>query len=685
MKKTDSLPKNSIFSLDIGTRNVVGMIAVLEEDHYKIYDYEMKPHPERAMFDGQIHDINRVSKVVQEIVNQLDKRNNIELKEVAIAAAGRALKTKDVSVSREIDYTKAITKDLIDNIEMEAVQVAQRKLDREDELETKYYCVGYTAKQYFLDKRMIKSPLDHRGSEIEVELIATFLPHSVVDSLYTVVDKVGLEVINLTLEPIAAINIAIADKLRMLNLALVDVGAGTSDIALTKEGAIYSYGMVAKAGDVITDQLSKEFLLGFDAAEKMKLELKDNDEVKFTDVVGITQTKKTEEILSFLDPVIEELTMSISEEIKARNKRQPSAVFCIGGGCQIPTFTTKLANQLGLKEERVVVKGVQDIDNVSFYTKELKGPEYITPIGIGFSGLKERERDFLQVTVNNKTIRLFNSKKLSVSDALILIGFNARDLLAKRGQSIEYTLNGETKSIRGSIGKPAQIYVNGSIASLDTKIKNKDTIYIEKAVPGKVKETKLSEIVDFYSQAKINDHSLELINECLVNGMPAEPDYVVQAADQVEVNNSKTLKDACTLLGIDYSKHYFLKDEHVVELSYVLQPDDEIEMKAIEIQQVEIEEKEMVEAELKQHSRSAQNINSKNPKSKEKNHYEIIVNGKRVVVNEKKNLIFVDIFEYIDFDLKTPKGILDLRLNGKRAKYTDVLKDGDVIDISWRK
>jgi cell division ATPase FtsA len=200
-----------IYSLDIGTRNVVGMIGKMEDEQFIVIDYEIQSHPERAMFDGQIHDINRVAKVVKSVTSILEKRNEIELKEVAIAAAGRALKTKDVTVEREIDYGKTINQNLIDNIEMEGIQKAQDILDEESNIRTRYYCVGYTSKVYYLDGALIKSPLDHRGTELKVDIIATFLPHIVVDSLYMVIDKANLEVINLTLEPIAAINVAIPD------------------------------------------------------------------------------------------------------------------------------------------------------------------------------------------------------------------------------------------------------------------------------------------------------------------------------------------------------------------------------------------------------------------------------------------------------------------------------------------
>ena len=100
-----------------------------------------------------------------------------------------------------------------------------------------------------------------RLEKIFVELIATFLPEEVVDGLYEAVEYAGLNVASLTLEPIASMNIAIPEQYRLLNICLVDVGAGTSDICITKDGSIVAYGMIPLAGDEITEKIARIILL----------------------------------------------------------------------------------------------------------------------------------------------------------------------------------------------------------------------------------------------------------------------------------------------------------------------------------------------------------------------------------------------------------------------------------------
>lgn len=657
-----------IFSLDIGTRNVVGIIAKMEDGKYKVIDYEIKEHPDRAMYDGQIHDIEKVSMVVNEVKTRLEKRLGIELKYVSIAAAGRALKTQKVYVEKEIDFTKEIDKAIIDTLEIEGIQSAQKQLDESSEKEdSKYYCVGYTVMNYYLDGSIIGNLKGHRGKVIGADILATFLPHVVVDSLYTAVHNCGLEVINLTLEPIAAINMVIPPKFRLLNLALVDVGAGTSDIAITKDGTIVSYAMVSVAGDEITESLSKAFLLDFDSAEKLKIQLNKKNEHSFCDIVGIQYSLNTDEIIEKIEESIKNLSKEIANKILEYNGKAPSAVFCIGGGSQIPKFTESLAEYLELPKERVVIK--EDVlENVEFLKDCLRGPEYITPIGIGYTAIKDKEQDFLQVTVNGKSIRLFNSRQLSVSDALILIGYNARKLIATKGKPISFYINGKKKTVHGEYGESAKIYVNNEIASLDTKLKNMDKIVVDPATPGKDAKVKLKDIVNRDEKVIFNGKEINIVRSIYINGEEAQENYEILDDDRIVVDKIDSVVKLMSLHNMnleDYrvyidgkltDGHDTIRNGSIIETEFILNEKEEI----VAFDQID---------ELDDVS----------------DFITVKVNGKDVKINNKeRDIIFVDIFNHIDFDITTPKGILVLKLNGERANYTDILKNNDIVEIYWK-
>ncbi|SHJ84542.1 cell division protein FtsA [Paramaledivibacter caminithermalis] len=658
-----------IFSLDIGTRNVVGILAKMEDDVYKVIDYEILEHPDRSMYDGQIHDVEKVTEVAKEVKEKLEERNGEKLKYVAIAAAGRALKTQKTFVENEVDSTVMIDKSIINSLELHGIQMAQEQLESEcNDRESRYYCVGYTVVNYYLDGSIIGNLKGHRGKKIGAEVLATFLPHVVVDSLYTVVHNIGLEVINLTLEPIAAINIAIPQKFRLLNLALVDIGAGTSDIAITKNGTISSYAMVSFAGDEITEALAQAFLLDFITAEKLKIELGNENNHTFNDVVGIEYNLSTDEIISKIDKVIKELSEEIAEKIVEYNGKPPSAVFCIGGGSQIPKLRDYLSERLELPKERVVIKGIETLEKLEFVCQKLNGPEYITPLGIGYTTFKDKDLDFLNVTVNEKPVRLFNSKELSVSDALLLVGFSARKLIAKKGKSISIMINGDKKVFHGSYGESAKIYVNGKIASLDKKLKNDDHIFIEEATPGKEPVIKIKDLVNFGEKVLLDDKEIELIRDVKVNGQNSHESYILKNNDNVRIERIRSIKEILEINNIKKDKNKFFVNDILVDENYILKDGDVIRTEGLEEKNNTVIE-EICEEQKKNKSE----------------YIKVNVNGKDIELeNKDKNTIFVEIFNHIDFDLKNPKGILELRLNGNRANYTDILKDGDNIEIFWK-
>ncbi len=698
-----------IFALDIGTRNVVGTLAKKHNGVYTVLDYEIMGHPERSMFDGQIHDIDKVAMVIRQVKKNLESRNDMTLKQVAIAAAGRALKTSKVKVEMALDFSKEVNKEIIDSLEMEGIQSAQASLAATSQkIEPKYYCVGYSVIHYYLDDALIMNPKGHRGNVLSAEIIATFLPHIVVDGLYSAVAKSGLEVLNMTLEPIAAINVAIPENLRLLNLALVDVGAGTSDIALTRDGAISSYGMVALAGDEITEILAKEFLLDFNAAEHLKIALSQKDFHEFTDVIGLPHRYSTEEIIEKIQPTIQHITTEIAKTILAYNDKAPSAVFCIGGGCQVPGFTTALADALGLQKERAVIKGTEHLEKLVFEGSALKGPEYITPIGIGVTAFIEKEHDFLQVSVNDNQIRLFNSKTLAVSDALVLVGFSARKLIAPRGEAIRYHLNGVEQVLYGEYGEPAKIYVNGVLASLDTKLKNKDAIHIEEAIEGRSRQMKIADVAKWEKLIELNGVMVNTFSKVMVNDKVADLADLIQPEDDIRLLYHENLGYWVEAVGLDFERaEVYLNDLLVVRDQKVIEGDrlriaerrtgekeptadvvapEVIEEPLIVDELVVIEEQAL--RSLEDEHFHIEKVPPKQLKDLEitlKLDYSFIVNGNPIHVHDRKApMMYVDIFDYVNFDLKQAKGMLDLKLNGARAKYTDELKNGDVIEISWR-
>ena len=136
----------------------------------------------------------------------MEAKLGCKLQRVCVAAAGRALRTEKGRYAMTLPQVSRIDSDLISQLESGAVSDAEEQLSRGEDSQRRFYLVGYTVSSYLLDRYPLTSLKDHNGQQLEAEVVATFLPSEVVESLYTVMEAAGLEVASLTLEPIAALD-----------------------------------------------------------------------------------------------------------------------------------------------------------------------------------------------------------------------------------------------------------------------------------------------------------------------------------------------------------------------------------------------------------------------------------------------------------------------------------------------
>ncbi|WP_274307756.1 cell division protein FtsA [Solibacillus daqui] len=538
---------NKLFALDIGTRSVVGIILEQLGDQYHVSDILVKEHKERAMVDGQIHNVLYVAELIKEIKAELEQVHG-QLQKVSVAAAGRALKTEQASVTISIKNRPIFTEEDINRLELQAVQQAQQQLlqQKGDAKNNHYYCVGYSVLHFRLDGEEIGSLLDQQGDEATVEVIATFLPRVVVESLLAALKRADLEMEALTLEPIAAINVLIPPTMRRLNVALVDIGAGTSDIAITDKSTVVAYGMVPTAGDEITEALSDHYLLDFPIAETAKRQMHTNDEILIQDILGFDQYFPREEVLQAIYPAIENLAKSIGEEIlRLNNQIAPKAVMLVGGGSLTPNLPEEICKILQLPTNRVAVRDVNAIQNLTRAEHIEPTPELVTPIGIAIAAQKAPVH-YMSLTVNEQVVRLFELKEMTVGDAFLAANIRAKQLYGKPGHGLSITVNGQSIFVPGEHGQAAQILVNGEAASTKTQIKSGDKIDLIPGLDGADAKVSVREIIDGATIKSITiQENLHMIEPRVhVNGTIVNLDTALVDRDVVMVESIETIEDA---------------------------------------------------------------------------------------------------------------------------------------------
>ena len=574
VKAVPSKPRyERIFALDIGTRSVIGIVAEQTPEGLKIIATERQEHKTRAMIDGQIHDVPQVAAVIDNVKKALVKRTG-PLKSAAVAAAGRALYT--MTAAAEMECSGIITAEQERSLDFAGVQAAQAKLAESHTVDdlSNYYCVGYSTVKYELDGTQLKTLVGQRGRIASATVIATFLPRQVIDSMHSALQSVQLDMQALTLEPIAAINVLIPATMRHLNLVLVDIGAGTSDVAITRNGAVIAYGMVPQAGDEITDALSQQFLLDFNVAEQLKRDVTNGLQGKFADIMGMEYDLSPEEVLKPIMPNIKKLAESIVQQILELNGGEPpQAIMMVGGGSLTPNLSKFVAEIMDLPMGRVAVRHPDKIDGVLDIPEELKLPDAVTPLGI-LKIASINTLHFLRVYVNDAEYSLFNFRDLTVSDALLNAGIILKKLNGRPGLGTMLKINGENKFIPGTMGTMAQLSVDGSPANLDTPIHDGSRIQVIPGQSGASPEITLEDVLEIPPSYTvfINGEETSIAAQFVINGQAAQPGQLLHDGDEIISKETRNLGEVLNTAGfppMGKKVKYTLNDK---ESQYTISP-----------------------------------------------------------------------------------------------------------------
>ncbi len=704
-----------VFALDIGTQSVTGILLEKINKEYKIIDYCIEHHKERSMLDGQIQNVVQVADVITQVKQQLES-NYGPLNNVCVAAAGRALKTIQTEKTIDINEQPITTEEEIKHLELSAVQQALVNLTEQNKnLFSHYYCVGYSVLHYKLDGEKIGSFIDQIGEKATVEIIATFLPKVVVESLIAALERSGLTMEALTLEPIAAIHVLVPESMRRLNVALIDIGAGTSDIAITNNGTVIAYGMVPTAGDEITEAISDEYLLDFKVAEETKQHLVNDGQAMIHDILGFESSIALEDVVPKIMESIDHLASLLAQEIRLLNGKAPQAVMLIGGGSLTPEINLKISEYLQLPSNRVAVRGIEAIQHITQDEQLPKGPEFVTPIGIAISAT-QNPLHYMSVYVNDKITFMFETKQLTAGDALIQAGIDVNKYYGKIGLASIVTVNKKDVTLRGGYGEPPRITINEEEASVSSIIKSGDRIIITKGRDGEQPELSIADIMGDMKEIpfSFNQKNAVLTPTYLVNGKETTKNYIVQDKDNIVVQKPTTIND---YLQVSNYKTMIQSDRFTVHVNnrkvdihrgktVIILNGKQVagSMTIAENDEVNIANPEQVTVKtlLEQLDKQLWNthtvffngepIELKQPqltieRNGEQLHEETeLKNRDELVLTEKKTrpFIFQDIFRFIDIDLSNTKGTYQLYRNNEPISFHEPIIEGDQLEIIWK-
>jgi cell division protein FtsA len=701
-----------VFALDIGTRKVAGILGELRGDRVHIIDAVLMEHEQRAMIDGQIHSIEGVTSIVKRVKRELELRNGVLIEKVTTALAGRSLHTEKAEAVME--KNGEVTKADLAFLELESVRQAHSKLTESKKAD--YYCVGYSVVYFTIDAEPIKTPLQQLAKHsLGVSTIVTFLPRPVFDSMVSVLNNCGLVMDSITLEPIAALAVTIPEDMRLLNLALVDVGAGTSDIAITEKGRITAYGMIPKAGDEITEAVCHEFLVDFNNGELIKRTTAKDSPCMAKDIFNNDVFVDYDKLMASIYNKTEEVAKDVADGILALNNKQPQAVVMVGGGSALDLLRERVAANLSLPANRVGSRTPETIANIDNLPDVLKGTEGITPLGILETSLFKRGIGFVDVTVNGEKEYIINlDQKIRVIDALTSRGMEMRKLYGRPGSSITFTLNGEMKILRGSHGEHARIYINDIEKRLEDEVQKGDSIYISAAKDGGDASALISNIIteEYVIVVEINGKKHEIAPVIMCNEKEVTPEEPLADRAEIRLTRIDSARDVLSRAGFEAGnaderdiiitmnsepvvlkqRNYQLKvNGQEVSADYRLKNMDRVEFRATPSF---FRIKDLLKNAKKK--KVTVKINGK-PFEIEQERSEILMNGKKVSEDEflingaaielksvEEKMILSSIFKFYPIDTQRARGrMLELKVNGEKAGYTTPINEGADIEINF--
>lgn len=735
MDNSDNTIKSPVFALDIGTHSVIGVVGYNENELFHIEAIEEREHTKRAMIDGQIEDIAAVAAVAIEVREALEAKVSKKLDHVCVAAAGRALRTATASFEVDVPAGGPATKETVYELEMGAVSKAAEdihKAEGQDDL----FCVGHSVMHYYLDDYAYSTIIDHKGKKARVDIIATFLPSEVVSSLEATMQKAGLSIEFLTLEPIAAMNAVIPQELRLLNLALVDIGAGTSDIAVCNDGAVSAYTMATVAGDEITEAIIKQYLVDFDTAEKIKCAIGNNDKtICYRDIMGFDYTVPRDELLDNIMPSLDDLADIISTKILEINGKSPAAVFLVGGGGRTPLLCKMLADKLELDERKVAIGGNNFMKKLAVGEQEAFGPEYATPLGIALTAVSAGMYKGFDIMVNGEQKHLLRTGSLAMMDVLLLCGYSYADIMGKSGKNLLFEVNGQKRILRGGSLQTASLLLNGESVGISALVASGDSIHVVPAVQGEDASLSVRDVLAGGKNFTIgfDNRDIRAGIYAVINGVEVDDDRAICVGDKVEIVDFSTFSDVCKGVGDGKTELYLLngmaaaddarlEDGDIISLrkepekekpliNYTLTEDDIIAQDTVEQKQDE----NIDYTDTSENKNEPMTTIEEEPKDIEDNSTAVLdgwepgelmfspeplliseddfkpltitLNGTRLTLPPREGgaaYMFLDMLSLAKIDPSKPEGDIELLLNGHDASFLERVNMGDEIEIHWK-
>jgi cell division protein FtsA len=407
---------NISVGLDIGTTKIVAMIG-RENEYGKAEILGIGKSKSLGVHRGVVNNITQTIQSIQQAVQEAEVASGVKIEEVTVGIAGQHIRSLQHS-----DYITRSNSELVideEDIDLLINQVHKLVMLPGEEI------IHVLPQEYKVDGQAeIKEPIGMYGGRLEANFHVVVGQVSSIRNIGRCVKSAGLELDGITLEPLASANAVLSQEEKEAGVALIDIGGGTTDLAIFRDGIIRHTAVIPFGGNVITEDIKEGCSIIEKQAELLKIkfgsawpgENKDNEIVS---IPGLRGREPKEITLKNLSKIIHARVVEIVEQVyveiknyghEEQKKKLIAGIVLTGGGSQLKhlkqlvEYITGMDTRVGYPNEHLA--GNSD--------DEVTSPLFATAVGLVMDGLRRQEKrrlESISEAVNQADDQLLNNEQ----------------------------------------------------------------------------------------------------------------------------------------------------------------------------------------------------------------------------------------------------------------------------------
>jgi cell division protein FtsA len=398
--------KNLIVGLDIGTSKIVTIVAeLLPEGTLKVIG--LGQHPSRGLKKGVVINIDSTMQAIQRSIEEAELMADCKINTVYTGIAGNHIKSLNSHGMVKIKDAEVTQMD-VDRVVETARAVA---------LPADQQILHILTQEFIIDGQDdVREPLGMSGMKLEVKVHIVTGAVAAAQNIVKCIKRCGLEVSDLILQPLASSIAVLTEDEKELGVCLVDIGGGTTDIAVFKNGSIRHTAVIAVAGDQITNDIAVAFRTPTQSAEDIKIkhgcalrQLADAREV--VEVPGVDGREARQLSIQTLAEVIEPRVVELYELV-LQELRRSGMEEMIASGIVITGGSAMMRGMIELGEEIFHMPVRMGMPRyVGGLSEVVSNPRYATGVGLILMGKQQLERHLTGQMESSSVGRIFDKMK----------------------------------------------------------------------------------------------------------------------------------------------------------------------------------------------------------------------------------------------------------------------------------